>query len=71
MFFLMLRAKMREDFGDYDPWEVGGLCLGGRKQKPGLATGLIWVLAFDPGWQSPWDPSCFLWGWLPPFSTTL
>ena len=46
---------MRENFQDWVPWEVGSLHLGGSKQQPGLTRGLVWVLAFDPGWQSPSD----------------
>lgn len=66
----MLKADLRENFRDCDPWEVGGFCLGASEQKPGLATGLLWVLAFEPGWKSRCDPSYFLWGRLPPFSTS-
>lgn len=34
---------------------------GGREQQPGLAVGLVWALALDPSWQSPSNPSSFLW----------
>lgn len=45
----MLRADLRERFQSCDPWEVGGLCLGGSKEQPELAIRLVWVLASHPG----------------------
>jgi len=49
----MQRANLRENLQDWVPWEAGNLLLGGSKRQPGPAKGLMWVLAFDPGWQSP------------------
>lgn len=54
-FGMMWRANLRENFQYWGPWEVESLCLERIKQQPGLARGLVWVLPFDPGWQSPFD----------------